>query len=722
MLLKEANFMKRILSLVLCLVFALSAFASCTGHTHTFASEWSSDAENHWHAANCEHTSEKSDLAAHTGTEDGVCDVCSYVSAYIVTVNAPDNVTVEGTLSGAPGSDVTFKAIVDDIYALNITGAEIVGDVETKDGKSVYTVKVASINAATTVDITAVKTVFGAEIASGEGEITDAVAWQIKYGSVTVTLPAAGKYAIFATDESGVQFGENTEGDFKQCHCFTATEAGEFTIAASVWPMFVEDGVVPFEYIVVSYEEFAIVGNKGSYTIPAGVVLNVTFTAPTAGFYQISSSAESLSWNDSLDSSVILNATEDGQVLTFTLQCQDFTVATCEFDYEVTALSTNAASEGDNNVTLTYDSYYPVEFTAPKAGAYSITINTEFAMFYQWNAEYNFMQGVWGDFVSDNLDAGAKLTFYVIASNSEAAEETIDAVLNISYAGYLASEENGAYKSQASADGALNVFNGAWEGQSYVLTAPEGFEISVDNGTTWANEVTYTAQGGTIAYLVKGAGESADVTIDEFEYKIDLTVGTTTVTMTPGITYNVYVSGFTSNAMFKSITLSWNNAGVSGYAGWAPVENGGQIDGIMSGSAVATLALDAAADAEVTFTVVDVTSDDVGGGDIGGGDVTPSGSALVLGDNAINVTVENSYCAGVEVHFTATEAGTYTLSAAADETNASVTHMESEFSSSMVDLPFEFTLEAGESINFLVATSANMTLTEDTIDLVLTKN
>ena len=720
--------MKRILSLVLCLVFALSAFASCTGHTHTFASEWSSDAENHWHAANCEHTSEKSDLAAHTGTEDGICDVCGYVSAYIVTVNAPDHVTVEGTLSGAPNTDVTFKAIVDDAYTLTVNGAEIVGDAEAKDGKNVYTVKIASIKAATTVDVTAIKTVYGAEIASGEGEITDAAAWQTTYGSVTVTLPAAGKYAIFATDESGVQFGENTEENewnFEQSYCFEVTEAGEFTVKTSVWPMSVEDGVVPFEYVVVSYEDVTIVGNKGNYIIPSGVKLNVSFTAPSAGLYQISSSAELLAWSDMLDSSVILNATEDGQVLTFTLQCQDFTASTIEFDYVVTALSTNTAPEGESDVKLTYGAYYPVEFTAPKAGAYSITIDAESAMFYQWNSEYNFMQGVWGDFVTDNLEAGAKITFYIIANNSEATEATLDAVLSIAHTGYLVSEENGVYKSQASAEGVLNVFNGAWAGQSYVLTAPEGFEISVDNGTTWANEVTYTAEGGTIAYLVKGAGESADVTIDEFEYKIELTVGTTTVTMTPGITYNVYVSGFTSNAMFKSITLGWNNAGVSGYAGWFPVSNGGQIDGIMAGSAAATLTLDATADAEVTFTVVDVTSDDVGG-DIGGGDiggdVTPSGSELVLGDNAINVTVENYYCAGVEVYFTATEAGTYTISAKADETNASVTHMESEFSSSMVDLPFEFTLEAGESINFLVATSENITLTEDTIDLVLTKN
>ena len=91
-------------------------------------------------------------------------------------------------------------------------------------------------------------------------------------------------------------------------------------------------------------------------------------------------------------------------------------------------------------------------------------------------------------------------------------------------------------------------------------------------------------------------------------------------------------------------------------------------------------------------------------------------NVLVLGENAVNVTVNNYYCAGTDVTFTATEAGTYVLSAADGETNASVfTDNES------VDLPYEFTLAANESITFNVATTAIMTLTEDTINLVVEK-
>ena len=55
---------------------------------------------------------------------------------------------------------------------------------------------------------------------------------------------------------------------------------------------------------------------------------------------------------------------------------------------------------------------------------------------------------------------------------------------------------------------------------------------------------------------------------------------------------------------------------------------------------------------------------------------------------------------------------------AADEENADVYYNDELIE----EMPFEFTLEAGESITFLVCTSANvMTTTEDTIDLVIEK-
>ena len=46
---------------------------------HTFSKRWSMSATEHWHVATCEHATEKSDVAKHSDAdEDGMCDVCEY--------------------------------------------------------------------------------------------------------------------------------------------------------------------------------------------------------------------------------------------------------------------------------------------------------------------------------------------------------------------------------------------------------------------------------------------------------------------------------------------------------------------------------------------------------------------------------------------------------------------------------------------------------------------
>lgn len=49
------------------------------GHDHTYATEWSSDEDNHWYAATCDHTGLKSSVTAHNdANKDGECDVCGW--------------------------------------------------------------------------------------------------------------------------------------------------------------------------------------------------------------------------------------------------------------------------------------------------------------------------------------------------------------------------------------------------------------------------------------------------------------------------------------------------------------------------------------------------------------------------------------------------------------------------------------------------------------------
>ena len=79
--------MKKSFKWLLCasLVFSSTLAAACgeveepEAHEHTWATTYSSDANGHWYAATCEHTDQKMSLALHTDEDnDGVCDTCAY--------------------------------------------------------------------------------------------------------------------------------------------------------------------------------------------------------------------------------------------------------------------------------------------------------------------------------------------------------------------------------------------------------------------------------------------------------------------------------------------------------------------------------------------------------------------------------------------------------------------------------------------------------------------
>jgi len=95
----------------------------------------------------------------------------------------------------------------------------------------------------------------------------------------------------------------------------------------------------------------------------------------------------------------------------------------------------------------------------------------------------------------------------------------------------------------------------------------------------------------------------------------------------------------------------------------------------------------------------------------------PVKPVMKLGDNAYNVTITSGWAEGVEVSFTAEKAGKYTLSAAGGEDNAEVSVI-ADYSSEMVDLPYEFVLDEGETVKFYISSTA-LLQSEDEINLVL---
>ena len=89
---------KRVVVSVLCLmllVFGVFSFSACKSdeHTHTYESAWSYDAENHWHKATCEHTTEISGKASHSFADDS-CSICGYHKGTEIPDNPSDKYTV----------------------------------------------------------------------------------------------------------------------------------------------------------------------------------------------------------------------------------------------------------------------------------------------------------------------------------------------------------------------------------------------------------------------------------------------------------------------------------------------------------------------------------------------------------------------------------------------------------------------------------------------------
>ncbi len=75
-------------------------------HTHTYATEWTTDDTHHWKSATCEHTAEVNEKGEHSWGEDGKCTVCQKEEIVVNTVtqtgwtNAFDLLNVDGEWSG----------------------------------------------------------------------------------------------------------------------------------------------------------------------------------------------------------------------------------------------------------------------------------------------------------------------------------------------------------------------------------------------------------------------------------------------------------------------------------------------------------------------------------------------------------------------------------------------------------------------------------------------
>ena len=144
-------------------------------HIHTWAAEWTSDKDGHWHECTGENCDETNGYAAHSdGNSDGVCDVCGYTMT-TETPDPDDPIAVEGitidktTATVEEGATVTLTATVTPGNATDKTVtwstsneaiATVSGGVVTgvKAGEVTITAKAGDKSATCTVTVTAAAT------------------------------------------------------------------------------------------------------------------------------------------------------------------------------------------------------------------------------------------------------------------------------------------------------------------------------------------------------------------------------------------------------------------------------------------------------------------------------------------------------------------------------------------------------------------------------------
>ena len=116
---------KKIFLFALLVYIFVAAFAlvACTPtdpsvtHTHSFAESWQYNSTEHWHPATCEHTTERSSVAAHDFDKDGKCTVCNYH-----TTNSVSKITFDELVT-------TYKTKLCNFVA-NEVAPQVMGDKE----------------------------------------------------------------------------------------------------------------------------------------------------------------------------------------------------------------------------------------------------------------------------------------------------------------------------------------------------------------------------------------------------------------------------------------------------------------------------------------------------------------------------------------------------------------------------------------------------------------
>ena len=218
------------------------------GHTHTWAAEWTSDKDGHWHECTGENCGETNGYAAHSdGNSDGKCDGCGYtmttetpdpedpivvtgitIDKTIATVEEGATVTLTATVTPGNATDKTVTWSTSNEAIATVSGGVVTG---VKAGEVTITAKAGDKSATCTVTVTAKQgTEDPEDPIAVEGITLDKTTATVEEGA-TVTLTATVT-PDNATDKTVTWSTSNEAIATVSGGVVTGVKAGEVTITA----------------------------------------------------------------------------------------------------------------------------------------------------------------------------------------------------------------------------------------------------------------------------------------------------------------------------------------------------------------------------------------------------------------------------------------------------------------------------------------------------------
>ncbi len=692
---------------------------------------WTSDKDNHWHAAkgdcaeckDAEGNAIVADFGTHTEwKEDGICDVCEHIvfHLYKIDVTVPEHVGVVndkgGPILDTEGNPIELPFIVKEGNSLEfylsipgthrlegVEGAEVdlVNYIEIKqeDGSPLYLYKVTITPESDVTIKPVVNKLSSVEVLAKETlTLVAEKSWSTLTGTVNVTIPESGNYTMFCVNDKWLKFVNPNTGVKDSSITFYA-EAGELAVAYDYFTM--SKGELNLEYVLLKTDAtFVLPYLKGEgYTMPTNTKVTFQFTLPEPGLYLFTTESGELTWvtPDNADGTVepqFFECTEAGQQFSHTCWMQTDAAATFDFDWNIVKLSViGALGVGDNTVSVPVNNYFGYTFTAPYTGDYVLSYPDTMYM-QTCEARYGADKHMY-TFDEGFLLAGQTITLYstinLYAAN--VATEDFNATVNVTYKGYFPEMDY-------SGNPTMHPYT-AWKYTAetsgyYTFSVPEGAQITIDGGTTWYSGDACKAvllKDEYVNLMVKtndGSTAKVTITFEKFEHK--LTLGTADYKFIPGNDYTVTLSGFVSPTDLKPAILTWTDANIVVTYDGVAVESGVEFE--YTPDSVVTIRYNGTATADITLTLSETY------------EAPPADVTLVEGSN--HVVVPGGPF-GKEMIFTAYKSGTFVLEAGYEEYNAKIFIGDEE-----VALPYTFTLEQGQTLTVKVVPANNMS---DTIDL-----